>query len=87
MNPIPDEPRVVDVGRSVPRCRAGGRTGTSARPNMKYAPHEHSRDAPFVGFALGYLFAMAERASASARTRRLRAMAGSQDSRGLVRRC
>jgi alkylation response protein AidB-like acyl-CoA dehydrogenase len=27
---------------------------------MKYAPHEHSRDASFAGFALGYLFAMAE---------------------------
>lgn len=27
---------------------------------MKYTPHEHSADAPFVSFALGYLFAMAE---------------------------
>ncbi len=27
---------------------------------MKYATHEHSREAHFVGFALGYLFAMAE---------------------------
>jgi acyl-CoA dehydrogenase len=27
---------------------------------MKYVPHEHSRDASFVSFALGYLFAMAE---------------------------
>src|ERR1051326_4807935 len=27
---------------------------------MKYASHDHSADAPFVGFALGYLFAMAE---------------------------
>jgi len=27
---------------------------------MKYTPHEHSRDAAFAGFALGYLFAMAE---------------------------
>ncbi len=27
---------------------------------MKYATHEHSREAPIVGFALGYLFAMAE---------------------------
>lgn len=27
---------------------------------MKYRTHEHSHDAPFVGFALGYLFAMAE---------------------------
>ena len=27
---------------------------------MKYAPHQYSIDAPFVGFALGYLFAMAE---------------------------
>src|SRR6185295_9212283 len=27
---------------------------------MKYAPHAHSADAPFVSFALGYLFAMAE---------------------------
>ena len=27
---------------------------------MKYATHEHSREAPFAGFALGYLFAMAE---------------------------
>jgi acyl-CoA dehydrogenase len=27
---------------------------------MKYETHEHSREAPFVGFALGYLFAMAE---------------------------
>jgi alkylation response protein AidB-like acyl-CoA dehydrogenase len=28
--------------------------------DMKYSPHEHSRDAPFVSFAVGYLFAMAE---------------------------
>ncbi|HSP15272.1 MAG TPA: acyl-CoA dehydrogenase family protein [Thermoanaerobaculia bacterium] len=27
---------------------------------MKYSPHEHSADAPFISFALGYLFAMAE---------------------------
>jgi acyl-CoA dehydrogenase len=27
---------------------------------MKYTRHEHSAGAPFVGFALGYLFAMAE---------------------------
>ena len=27
---------------------------------MKYETHEHSRVAPFAGFALGYLFAMAE---------------------------
>ena len=27
---------------------------------MKYSTHEHSREAPFIGFALGYLFAMAE---------------------------
>ncbi|HET8798342.1 MAG TPA: acyl-CoA dehydrogenase family protein [Thermoanaerobaculia bacterium] len=27
---------------------------------MKYRTHEHSREAPFIGFALGYLFAMAE---------------------------
>ena len=27
---------------------------------MKYTPHDHTRDAPFIGFALGYLFAMAE---------------------------
>ncbi|HEY0160053.1 MAG TPA: acyl-CoA dehydrogenase family protein [Thermoanaerobaculia bacterium] len=27
---------------------------------MKYQTHEHSREAPFAGFALGYLFAMAE---------------------------
>jgi alkylation response protein AidB-like acyl-CoA dehydrogenase len=27
---------------------------------MKYTPHEHSREASFVSFALGYLFAMAE---------------------------
>src|SRR5436853_530703 len=27
---------------------------------MKYTPHDHIRDAPFVSFALGYLFAMAE---------------------------
>ena len=27
---------------------------------MKYQTHEHSREAPFVGFALGYMFAMAE---------------------------
>jgi acyl-CoA dehydrogenase len=27
---------------------------------MKYRTHDHSRSAPFVGFALGYLFAMAE---------------------------
>ncbi|HEX7809648.1 MAG TPA: acyl-CoA dehydrogenase family protein [Thermoanaerobaculia bacterium] len=27
---------------------------------MKYETHEHSRESPFVGFALGYLFAMAE---------------------------
>jgi len=27
---------------------------------MKYSTHEHSREAPFVGFALGYMFAMAE---------------------------
>src|SRR5436853_7603218 len=27
---------------------------------MKYTPHDHIRDAPLVGFALGYLFAMAE---------------------------
>jgi len=27
---------------------------------MKYQTHDHSRSAPFVGFALGYLFAMAE---------------------------
>ena len=27
---------------------------------MKYSPHEHVRDASFVSFALGYLFAMAE---------------------------
>ncbi len=27
---------------------------------MKYQTHEHSQAAPFVGFALGYLFAMAE---------------------------
>ncbi len=27
---------------------------------MKYETHDHSRSAPFVGFALGYLFAMAE---------------------------
>ena len=27
---------------------------------MKYTPHEHAADAPFVSFALGYLFAMAE---------------------------
>jgi alkylation response protein AidB-like acyl-CoA dehydrogenase len=27
---------------------------------MKYSSHEHSADAPFVSFALGYLFAMAE---------------------------
>ena len=28
--------------------------------SMKYTPHEHAADAPFVSFALGYLFAMAE---------------------------
>lgn len=28
--------------------------------SMKYETHEHSREAPFIGFALGYLFAMAE---------------------------
>jgi alkylation response protein AidB-like acyl-CoA dehydrogenase len=28
--------------------------------SMKYCAHEHSADAPFVSFALGYLFAMAE---------------------------
>jgi len=28
--------------------------------SMKYTPHEHAGDAPFVSFALGYLFAMAE---------------------------
>jgi alkylation response protein AidB-like acyl-CoA dehydrogenase len=28
--------------------------------SMKYTPHEHIADAPFVSFALGYLFAMAE---------------------------
>ncbi len=28
--------------------------------SMKYAAHEHSADAPFLSFALGYLFAMAE---------------------------
>jgi len=28
--------------------------------SMKYSPHEHLADAPFVSFALGYLFAMAE---------------------------
>ncbi|HYC58651.1 MAG TPA: acyl-CoA dehydrogenase family protein [Thermoanaerobaculia bacterium] len=28
--------------------------------SMKYQRHEHSHAAPFVGFALGYLFAMAE---------------------------
>lgn len=28
--------------------------------SMKYQTHEHSHAAPFVGFALGYLFAMAE---------------------------
>jgi alkylation response protein AidB-like acyl-CoA dehydrogenase len=27
---------------------------------MKYSAHQHSADAPFVSFALGYLFAMAE---------------------------
>src|SRR6476469_6881195 len=27
---------------------------------MKYTAHEHSADATFVSFALGYLFAMAE---------------------------
>lgn len=27
---------------------------------MKYQTHEHSEHAPFIGFALGYLFAMAE---------------------------
>jgi alkylation response protein AidB-like acyl-CoA dehydrogenase len=27
---------------------------------MKYADHDHVRDAPFISFALGYLFAMAE---------------------------
>ena len=27
---------------------------------MKYSDHDHVRDAPFIGFALGYLFAMAE---------------------------
>ena len=27
---------------------------------MKYETHEHSREAPFIGFALGYMFAMAE---------------------------
>jgi len=27
---------------------------------MKYETHEHSRESPFIGFALGYLFAMAE---------------------------
>ena len=27
---------------------------------MKYKTHEHSREAPFIGFALGYMFAMAE---------------------------
>lgn len=27
---------------------------------MKYTTHDHSESAPFVGFALGYLFAMAE---------------------------
>ncbi|HEV7764456.1 MAG TPA: acyl-CoA dehydrogenase family protein [Thermoanaerobaculia bacterium] len=27
---------------------------------MKYQTHEHSQHAPFIGFALGYLFAMAE---------------------------
>jgi acyl-CoA dehydrogenase len=27
---------------------------------MKYSTHEHSREAPFIGFALGYMFAMAE---------------------------
>jgi acyl-CoA dehydrogenase len=27
---------------------------------MKYTTHEHSHEAPFAGFALGYLFAMAE---------------------------
>jgi acyl-CoA dehydrogenase len=27
---------------------------------MKYQTHEHSREAPFIGFALGYMFAMAE---------------------------
>ncbi|HEY6137370.1 MAG TPA: acyl-CoA dehydrogenase family protein [Thermoanaerobaculia bacterium] len=28
--------------------------------SMKYTPHEHVADAPFVSFAMGYLFAMAE---------------------------
>ena len=28
--------------------------------HMKYSRHEHSTDAPFVSFAVGYLFAMAE---------------------------
>jgi alkylation response protein AidB-like acyl-CoA dehydrogenase len=27
---------------------------------MKYSAHEHSRESPFVAFALGYMFAMAE---------------------------
>src|SRR5205823_13143367 len=32
----------------------------SAMLSMKYTPHEHVGAAPFVSFALGYLFAMAE---------------------------
>lgn len=28
--------------------------------SMKYRTHDHSREAPFIGFALGYMFAMAE---------------------------
>lgn len=27
---------------------------------MKYTTHDHSREAPFIGFALGYMFGMAE---------------------------
>src|SRR5690242_2017616 len=27
---------------------------------MKYSTHEHSRESTFIGFALGYVFAMAE---------------------------
>src|SRR5260370_24521732 len=32
----------------------------SGRFARKSADHDHRRDAPFIGFALGYLFAMAE---------------------------
>ena len=32
----------------------------SGMVGMKYSPHTHSADAPLIGFALGYLFAMAE---------------------------